>query len=376
MRIGILGAGQLGRMLALAGYPLGNEFVLLDTSGSPSAGLGDVIVDPDNLRLEDFLAQVDVVTYEFEHLPLTRVREIEAQVPVYPSSQALEVCQNRAHEKALFDHLEIPTPAYRVVDSLEALQAAVEALGCPVVAKSVTEGYDGKGQAVIRSVDEVAAAWHAIGHPQLMVETFVDFVREVSMIAVRGQDGDVRAYPMAENQHDEGILRYSVAPLPDLNADIKALADAYMQRLLEAMDYVGVLALELFQLADGRLLANEMAPRVHNSGHWTQDGAVTSQFENHLRAVQGLPLGDTQARQPTCMINVIGREPVSADVLALPDAHLHRYAKQERAGRKLGHINLVAPTHTALMARVDACARLLPEAPAPSLSFQADLADQ
>lgn len=370
MNIGVLGAGQLGRMLALAGYPLANRFTFLDTTGSPSAGIGEVIIDTDQRHLEDFFDRVDLVTYEFEHLPVALVQAIEERRPVYPSSEAIRICQNRAEEKALFDRLGIPTPAYRLVESAAALEAAVRELGAPVVAKSVTEGYDGKGQAVIRDPAEAGDAWRAISHPRLIVETFVDFVREVSIIAVRGRDGQVAFYPMAENVHVDGILRYSIAPLPDLDAAVQHTADGYIRALLDALDYVGVLTLELFQCADGSLLANEMAPRVHNSGHWTLDGAVTSQFENHLRAIQGLPLGDTAARMPTCMINAIGREGDPAEILALPDAHLHRYAKSERPGRKLGHVNLVAATHDELLKKVRVCAALLPDAPAPRFSFE------
>ncbi|ATJ81612.1 5-(carboxyamino)imidazole ribonucleotide synthase [Halomonas beimenensis] len=370
MNIGVLGAGQLGRMLALAGYPLANRFTFLDTTGHPSAGIGEVMIDTDRKHLETFLEKVDLVTYEFEHLPVSLVQAIEEHKPVHPSSEAIRVCQNRAEEKALFDRLAIPTPAYRLVDSAEALEAAARELGTPVVAKSVTEGYDGKGQAVIRDPAEASDAWRSINHPRLIVEAFVDFVREVSIIAVRGRDGAVAFYPMAENVHVDGILRYSVAPMPDLDDAIQQTADGYIRALLDELDYVGVLTLELFQTRDGGLLANEMAPRVHNSGHWTMDGAVTSQFENHLRAIQGLPLGDTAARAPTCMVNVIGREGEAADILAIEDAHLHRYDKGERPGRKLAHVNLVAPTVDALLEKVRACAALLPDAPPPRFSFE------
>lgn len=373
--IGVLGAGQLGRMLALAGYPLANRFVFLDTTGHPSAGIGDVMIldskeEARRRQLDDFLAKVDLVTFEFEHLPLSLVQEIETQKPVYPNSRALGVCQHRGEEKALFDRLNIPTPAYRLVDSAEALEIAARELGCPVVAKSVTEGYDGKGQSVLRGPAEAQKAWKEIGHSQLIIEAFVDFVREVSIIAVRGRNGEVVFYPMAENVHVDGILRYSLAPLPDLSDTVQQTAEDYIRALLDELDYVGVLALELFQTRDGGLLANEMAPRVHNSGHWSQNGAVTSQFENHLRAIQGLPLGDTRARMPTCMVNVIGREGDLQALLALEDAHLHRYGKSERAGRKLGHVNLLAPTHQQLLKRIDDCAALLPGAPQPRFSFK------
>ncbi|RKQ96865.1 5-(carboxyamino)imidazole ribonucleotide synthase [Kushneria sinocarnis] len=372
MRIGILGAGQLGRMLALAGMPLGQRFVLYDTTGSPSAGIGEVISDPERTRVEAFLDQVDLVTFEFEHLPLDLVEFIEARKPVLPGSRALAVCQHRGEEKALFDRLGIPTPEYRLVDSAEALRDAATELGTPVVAKSVTEGYDGKGQGILRQPEEAEQVWDGIGHTQLIVETMVDFVREVSIIAVRGRDGEVRCYPMAENQHAEGILRYSLAPLPDLDSATQQRANDYIRSLLEALDYVGVLTLELFQTRDGRLLANEMAPRVHNSGHWTQDGAVTSQFENHLRAVAGLPLGDTAARFPSCMINMIGREGDPAALLSRSDVHLHRYDKGERPGRKLGHVNVVAEDHTALLKGVRECVAQLPDAPPVAFSFERD----
>ncbi len=370
MNIGVLGAGQLGRMLALAGYPLANRFTFLDTTGHPSAGIGDVMVYTDQHHLDDFLAKVDLVTYEFEHLPVALVQAIEELRPVYPSSEAIRICQNRAEEKALFDRLGIPTPAYRLVESAEELEAAARELGTPVVAKSVTEGYDGKGQAVIRDPAEATEAWRSINHPRLIVEAFVDFVREVSIIAVRGREGEVAFYPMAENLHVDGILRYSLAPMPDLDDAVQQTADGYIRALLDELDYVGVLTLELFQTRDGQLLANEMAPRVHNSGHWSMDGAVTSQFENHLRAIQGLPLGDTSARQPTCMVNVIGQEGDPAAILAIDDAHLHRYDKSERPGRKLGHVNLVANSHGELLEKVRTCAALLPEAPEPRFSFE------
>ncbi|SFX18429.1 5-(carboxyamino)imidazole ribonucleotide synthase [Marinospirillum alkaliphilum] len=372
-RIGVLGAGQLGQMLALAGYPLGQRFVFLDTSGSPSADIGTTLVDVQGEQLDAFLAQVDSVTYEFEHLPVELVKKIEQHKPVFPSSRALAVCQNRGLEKALFSQLNIPTPEYRLVNTLADLQQAVAELGQQgqraVVAKTVTEGYDGKGQAVLRSVEEAEAAWQRIGNRELIVEAFVDFVREVSIIAVRGQDGRAVFYPMAENHHVDGILRYSLAPLPDLSEAVQQQAEQYIQALLNELEYVGVLTLELFQQADGRLLANEMAPRVHNSGHWTQNGAVTSQFENHLRAVAGLPLGATTALAHTCMVNIIGKQGDAAQLLQLEGTHLHLYGKQEREGRKLGHLNLVAADLPGLLQQVTAASQCLPGAPAPVFSF-------
>lgn len=362
MRIGVLGAGQLGRMLALAGYPLAKTFVFYDMSGSPSAGLGEVIIDRDGHYLDDFLSRVDRVTYEFEHLPVEVAEKIAAEKPVFPSPRALQVCQNREAEKTLFRELGIPTPEWTMVDSAQALRDAAEALGCPVVAKSNTEGYDGKGQSVLRSPEEAEAAWEAIGHPRLMVEKFVDFRREVSIIAVRNEGGDVVFYPMAENTHHEGILRYSIAPAPALQPHIQEEAERYIRALLNELKYVGVLTLELFETGDG-LVANEMAPRVHNSGHWTIEGAMTSQFENHIRAVSGHPLGNVAPRGLSCMINIIGEHGDIERILELPYAHVHLYNKGERPGRKLGHVTVLADSYEELKWRVRNCAQFLPGSP-------------
>ncbi|MBZ0334013.1 5-(carboxyamino)imidazole ribonucleotide synthase [Marinobacter sp. AL4B] len=362
MKIGVLGAGQLGRMLALAGYPLAKDFVFYDMSGSPSAGLGETIVDRNGEQLDSFLSKVDRVTYEFEHLPVDVAEKLAQQKPVHPCPRALKVCQNREAEKTLFGQLGIPTPEWKTADSAESLKAAAEALGCPVVAKSITEGYDGKGQAVLKSPEEAEAAWASIGHPRVIVEKFVNFSREVSLIAVRSEDGDVAFYPIAENTHHEGILRYSVAPAPALPAHVQQDAEHHIKALLNELGYVGVLTLELFETKNG-LVANEMAPRVHNSGHWTIEGAMTSQFENHIRAVSGHALGNVEARGVSCMINIIGEHGDIERILELPYAHLHLYNKGERAGRKLGHINILADSYEELVWRVKNCAQFLPGSP-------------
>ncbi len=362
MRIGVLGAGQLGRMLALAGYPLANTFVFYDMSGNPSAGIGEVVTDQSGDKAEAFLARVDLVTYEFEHLPVEIAETMARSKPVHPAPRALQVCQNREAEKTLFGRLGIPTPRWQMADSAESLRQAAEELGCPVVAKSNTEGYDGKGQAVLRSPDDAEQAWNAIGHDRLMVEKFVNFSREVSLIAVRSSDGDVAFYPMAENVHHEGILRYSIAPAPRLSRELEEEADGYIRALLHELDYVGVLALELFE-TDKSLVANEMAPRVHNSGHWTMEGAMTSQFENHIRAVTGLPLGNTAPRGLSCMVNIIGEHGNIKRILELPYAHVHLYDKEERPGRKLGHVNVLADSYEELRWRVENVAQFLPGSP-------------
>ncbi|WP_166263174.1 5-(carboxyamino)imidazole ribonucleotide synthase [Marinobacter caseinilyticus] len=362
MRIGVLGAGQLGRMLALAGYPLANTFVFYDISGNPSVGLGDIIIDRDEQYLDDFLSRVDRVTYEFEHLPVHIAEKIAASKPVHPAPRSLQVCQNREAEKKLFGALGIPTPEWRMADSPESLKAAAEALGCPVVAKSNTEGYDGKGQAVLRSPEDASDAWHSINHSRLMVEKFVDFSREVSIISVRGEDGQVAVYPITENIHHDGILRYSVAPAPGLTPPVSEQAERFASALLNELNYVGVLALELFETPEG-LVANEMAPRVHNSGHWTIEGASTSQFENHIRAVSGQPLGDVSPRGVSCMINIIGEHGDIRRIMELPYTHVHLYDKLERPGRKLGHINVLADNYAELVWRVRNCAEFLPGTP-------------
>lgn len=365
-KVGVLGAGQLGRMLALAGYPLELDFHFFDTSGSPSVGLGQVTVDTsektDSEALKAFCDTVDVVTYEFEHLPLALVEHIEQHHTLRPGSASIRVCQNRALEKALFTKLSIPTADYRIIESLDELKQAVEALGTPVVCKTTTDGYDGKGQFVIREKEQTQQAWAEIGNRPLLVESFVNFSRELSIIAVRGADDDIKVYPLAENDHHEGILRYSTAPAPRVDEEIRKQAFSYIRELIHELDHVGVLTLELFETESG-LVANEMAPRVHNSGHWSIEGAHCSQFENHVRAVAGLPLGDTETNKPTCMINIIAEKGDTRSILELPYAKLHLYGKEERKGRKLGHITVQADTYEELAWRVKNVASFLPGSP-------------
>jgi 5-(carboxyamino)imidazole ribonucleotide synthase len=365
-KIGILGAGQLGRMLALEGLPLEMRFSFYDTSGAPSVGIEPVIVDTEasltNPKLAKFLGDHDVVTYEFEHLPLHLVQHIEATHTLYPPAKSIEVCQDRAKEKSLFKQLAIPTPAFCIIESEAELIAAVEELGCPCVVKTTTEGYDGKGQFVIREASQCGEAWNQIGNRSLIVEQFINFSRELSVIAVRSVSGETKVYPIAENAHHEGILRYSTAPAPHLNEENAQQAKLYMKELMEALGHVGVLTLELFETPDG-LLANEMAPRVHNSGHWSLTGAACSQFENHLRAITDLPLGDTEARGVTCMVNIISNKGDIESLLKLPYAKVHLYDKEERAGRKLGHVNVHADSYDELKWRVKNVASYLPRSP-------------
>ena len=339
MRIGIIGAGQLGQMLGFAARDLGVECVFLDPSDSPpAAACGDVIQRPfdDPLALSELAATCDVITYEFENVPVEALHRIEDKVAVYPPSAALRHSQDRLAEKRLFDELGIPLPGYRIVDTHGDLKTAVAELGMPLVIKTRRLGYDGKGQFVIRGKDDVDAAWQALGGNALIAEQWVGFDYEVSCIGVRNVDGEVAIYPLSHNVHDGGILRTSRSPI-----EAPALADKaehYVRTMLDHLDYVGTLALELFVCGE-ELLANEFAPRVHNSGHWSIEGSQTSQFENHLRAILNRPLGSTASVGHAGMFNLIGDIPAAAR--EIPDAHLHDYGKSPRPGRKLGHITVI-----------------------------------
>ena len=345
--VGILGGGQLARMLALSGAPLGLRFLVLDTVADACAGqfapmvVGDYT---DKGALSEFASKIDVATFDFENVPADSARWLADRVPVFPKPRALAVAQDRLAEKTLFRELGIPTPGFADIADREALDAAVAELGTPCILKTRRLGYDGKGQFRIKSAGDVDAAWNALGSQAttvgLILEAFVAFQRELSVVAVRGRDGEFRAWPMTENWHVDGVLSASLAPAR-VDASTQATALSHAKRLADALDYVGVFALELFQ-HDGELLANELAPRVHNSGHWTIEGSETSQFQNHLRAVLGLPLGSTRMLGHACMLNWIGAMPDAAPVLREAGGHWHDYGKEARAGRKVGHATLRA----------------------------------
>lgn len=339
--IGIFGGGQLGRMMAQSALPLNIQCTFFEQQKDcPSSALGKVYSPQDENALQNFINSADVFSLEFENTPVQDVDVLTQQKTLYPPRQALATAQNRLAEKALFDELNIPVAPYRAVHSLDDLQSAVQQLGLPIVLKTATGGYDGKGQFVIREQQDINQAWQELKPAgALIAEGFIKFNREVSIIAVRGQNGKVKTWDLAENHHHHGILSHSIVPAPQ-SKHLQPIAQDYISRLLNHLNYVGVLTLELFVTDDG-LLANEIAPRVHNSGHWTIEGAVCSQFENHIRAVAGLPLGSTETVRPNVMVNIIGQHPNSADVLALNGAHLHLYNKNERQGRKLGHITLM-----------------------------------
>ena len=338
MQLGVLGGGQLARMLALAAHPLGIGCTCLDPAPDACAGpVSRLIVGAydDPAGLDALAAASDAVTFEFESVPASSADRLAAAVPVHPPAAALAVAQDRLHEKSMFRELGIDTPEFRQIDS----QADLDALELPAVVKTRRLGYDGKGQLVARERTDLDDAFASLGNVPLIAEQLVPFDRELSVIAVRGTGGEVRTYPVVENHHRDGILRLTLAPAPELTTVAQELAAGYMRLLLERLDYVGVLALELFAVGD-RLLANEIAPRVHNSGHWTIEGARTSQFENHVRAVAGLPLGACDAIGRSAMVNLIGETPPAARVLRVDGAHLHLYGKAPRPGRKLGHVTL------------------------------------
>jgi 5-(carboxyamino)imidazole ribonucleotide synthase len=341
--VGIVGAGQLGRMLALAGYPLGLDFLFLDRSAdTPGGQVAPILCGEftDRRLLRRLAARVDVVTFDWENVSVDALRGLSG-TRICPPVAALAASQDRASEKQLFARLRIPTTRWTAVDSRSDLQRAVDTIGMPGVLKTRRLGYDGKGQAVIRNVRDLARAWRSLGGVPLLYEELVPFDGEVSIIGARSTRGEVVVYPLNGNVHADGILRLTRAPFG--TAPLHRLASRYLSRMLEHFDYVGVLTIEFF-VRRGRLIANEIAPRVHNSGHWTIEGAVTSQFENHLRAILGLPLGSTAARGHSAMVNVIGRMPAKAGLVAGGQVHLHDYGKAARPGRKLGHCTVVERT--------------------------------
>jgi 5-(carboxyamino)imidazole ribonucleotide synthase len=359
MTIGILGGGQLGYMLALAGYPLGLRFRFLDPS--PEAPVGRIANRvtaeySDKAALEKFAGGLELVTYEFENVPVDATEFLAERVPVYPPPSALAEAQDRRREKKLFQKLGIPVPEFADVGSTAKLDGAVDALGLPAVLKTCRMGYDGKGQWMLRTREDVEKARKELPGVPLILEKFVAFTREVSLLAARSRNGEIAFYPLVENHHREGILRLSLAPAPHLTSALQQTAEQAGREVLETLDYVGVLCIEFFEV-NGQLLANEMAPRVHNSGHWTIEGAVTSQFENHLRAVLGLPLGSTATLGHSAMLNLIGEVPGTEEVLKVADTHLHLYGKELRPGRKVGHVTVRAE-------RADVLQRRLAELPA------------
>jgi 5-(carboxyamino)imidazole ribonucleotide synthase len=362
--VGILGGGQLARMLALSGAPLGLRFLVMDTVADACAGqFAPLIVGDwrDESALAEFASKVDVATFDFENVPAESAEWLSGRVSVFPNPRALATAQDRLAEKTLFRELGIPVPDFAAVASRADLDAAVARIGTPSILKTRRLGYDGKGQFRLKTPGDVDGAWAALGAQAstvgLILEAFVPFERELSVVAVRGRNGEFRAWPLTENWHVDGILSASLAPAR-ADAALVERAHGHARRLAEALDYVGVFALELFY-RDGELLANELAPRVHNSGHWTIEGSETSQFQNHLRAVIGLPLGDTRMVGLACMLNWIGAMPDPLPVLAESGGHWHDYGKSPRAGRKVGHATLRADDPVALADALERIGRAL-----------------
>lgn len=347
--VGVLGGGQLARMLALAAAPLGIRTLAVDGVADACASqVAELVVADwsDDAALEAFARRVDVITFDFENVPAEAAERLAGLVDVFPNPRALAVAQDRLSEKTLFRETGLQTPDFETVDTRNDLVRAVERIGTPAILKTRRLGYDGKGQFRLKAAGDVDAAWAALGDAAakhgLILEAFVPFERELSVVAVRGRDGAFRTWPLTRNWHVDGVLSLSLAPAPDVSDELEAAAVAHARAIAEKLDYVGVFALELF-VRGGELLGNEMAPRVHNSGHWTIEGAHTSQFENHMRAVLGLPLGDTGVRGTSAMLNWIGEMPDAAPVLSVADGHWHDYGKESRPGRKVGHATICAP---------------------------------
>jgi 5-(carboxyamino)imidazole ribonucleotide synthase len=340
MRIGIIGAGQLGQMLGFAARDLDVEVRFVDPSPNPPAAVCGKVIQSgfdDPVALIALADTCDVITYEFENVPVEALQHIEGIAPIYPPASALRFSQDRVDEKQLFRELEIPLADFHAIDSRDDMDDAAEELGLPMVIKTRRFGYDGKGQYVVRQEDDLGPAWAALGGQPLVAEQWIAFNYEISCIGVRSISGEIAIYPVSQNVHIDGILQTSRSPL-DI-PELSNTASEYVHRLLDRLDYVGVLALELFVIGD-QLLANEFAPRVHNSGHWTIEGSDTSQFENHLRAIMDMPLGSTASRGYAGMVNLIGE--IDDSIHELGVGTVHQYGKSPRPGRKLGHVTAVA----------------------------------
>jgi 5-(carboxyamino)imidazole ribonucleotide synthase len=343
--VGIVGGGQLAMMLAEAGARIGIDCLSLDPApDSPASRVAPAIVGAydDETALAALAVAADVVTYEFENVPVASARFLAERIQVFPPPESLEFAQDRLLEKTLFEDVGLAVAPFSPVSSKEELFEALDVVGMPSVLKTRRLGYDGKGQVRLESVDEAEDAWGSVGEVPSILESLVPFDRELSIIGVRSRDGEAAFYPLVENVHRDGILRVSIAPAPDVTPELQAQAERHALAVMERLGHVGVLAIELFAVGE-ELLGNEMAPRVHNSGHWTIEGAATSQFENHLRAICGLELGSTSPSAYSAMVNLIGSVPPNGSFDTEPDVHLHLYGKASRPGRKLGHVTVIGP---------------------------------
>ncbi|WP_066016526.1 5-(carboxyamino)imidazole ribonucleotide synthase [Endozoicomonas atrinae] len=373
MNILVLGAGQLARMMSLAGAPLNINIISYDVGS-------EKLMHPLTLHIVDqslpeAIAECDAITAEFEHIPDDVLTLCSSSGKFYPGKQAIKAGGDRSIEKALLDKTGVPCAPYQLITERAHLETAIENLGLPLVIKTCQAGYDGKGQWRIKvdsNVDQIwsemsafLAAGSADAPHSIIAEQMIPFRREVSVIGARDKSGNMAIYPVTENEHTNGVLTLSVARA--VSTDIHRQAVDAFSKLASEMDYVGVLAIEFFDV-DGKLMVNEIAPRVHNSGHWTQQGTLCSQFENHLRAVAGLPLGTTEAIGPSAMINVLGQSVIPSDVLMVSNVTSHWYGKTQRPGRKMGHINVVAESEEALGEKLIALSAFLPEDDYPGVA--------
>lgn len=345
--IGILGGGQLGRMLSLAAAPLGYKCkIYCPDDNSPAFQVSDsYIIAPyeDKKALMDFADSVDVITYEFENIPVETANEIATHTSLYPSAKALEISQDRLTEKNFLNSINATTAPYAIIETEKDLAEAVENIGLPAILKTRRFGYDGKGQVAIKHTKDIPDAFNALKGAPAILEGFIDFTREISVVVARSKTGEVRCYPTCENIHRNHILDETLVPA-HISESLQAKAENTAQKIAGELGYVGVMAVEMFVTNDETgLIVNEFAPRVHNSGHWTQDGAITSQFEQHIRAIAGLPLGATDLLGKVRMKNLVGTTDAEAQAhLKDASAHLHLYGKSEtRAGRKMGHVTWV-----------------------------------
>ena len=373
MSILVLGSGQLARMMALAGYPLGISVQAVDIADNK-------IVDPVskqiiNNSLERMIEEVNAITVEFEHIPENLLELVHGSGKLKPSVEAILTGADRVREKKLLEKLAITNCPFEVVTDVEQLEAAVEKLGEKLIIKASRNGYDGYGQWRLHDIKDLPELKQNLSKLDLnkvplVVEKMLSFDRELSLVAMRSNKGEIAYYPLAENLHHHGQLHVSIAPAPKIDENLIQQAQSIFNKLAQSLDYVGVLAIEFFQIGE-QLLVNEIAPRVHNSGHWTMQGADTCQFENHLRAVRGLPLGSTKVTSPTAMINIIGCKDFARDMLSIPGCHLHWYGKTPRKKRKMGHFNLCADNYAELGKTMQALAEYLPIEYFPMLKDEA-----
>ncbi|MEI6893265.1 MAG: 5-(carboxyamino)imidazole ribonucleotide synthase [Colwellia sp.] len=369
----VLGAGQLARMMELAGTPLNLDVKALDVSSNKVVDP----ISPENTYgdLKTGIINADVITAEFEHIAHNILAECELSGKLFPTSEAIKIGGDRRLEKALLESCYVTNAKHYFVKTKVDFDKAIEHLSLPIIFKTALEGYDGKGQWRLKSADDAEAIWQDIASflgaskttvmQGIVAEQMVPFDREVSLVGARRVNGDVVVYPLTENHHTNGILSISLAASVD--AQLQEKADKVFKRLSDKLNYVGILAIEFFQIGD-QLLVNEIAPRVHNSGHWTQQGADTCQFENHLRAICDLPLGSTALVRPTAMINIIGEDTVPNAVLAIPSATIHWYNKGKRPGRKMGHINVSGSNEKQLAERLQRLAEILCKQAFPDLA--------